>query len=232
MSSAPRGTRHSKALHFRCSRPSGVCAVGSGSRLRSRASTRWTRCSRASASTVRTSRTPGRISASRSCPPTTCSCGPEYREPVARVLLVLGLMAAAALLAGWANLATRLLARGVERRRELGARALELARRVGGQVLTVSIYTRRRRPRDHDGQRRNAGDERTGGSPHVQQAGQPVRGRGTQNEPDQATDSRKPLECLYPFGNRWPWPARPSSSDWPRGLPPSVRLPTPQAWTR
>lgn len=68
---------------------------------------------------------------------------PEYREPVARVLLVLGLMAAAGLLVGCANLATLLLARGVERRRELairralGAGALDLARRVGTEVLLL-----------------------------------------------------------------------------------------------
>ena len=68
---------------------------------------------------------------------------PEYREPVARVLLVLGLMAAAGLLVGCANLATLLLARGVERRRELairraiGAGALELAHRVGMEVLLL-----------------------------------------------------------------------------------------------
>ena len=68
---------------------------------------------------------------------------PEYREPVARVLLVLGLMAAGGLLVGCANLATLLLARGVERRRELairralGAGALELARRVGTEVLLL-----------------------------------------------------------------------------------------------
>ena len=40
---------------------------------------------------------------------------PEYREPVARVLLALGLMALAGLLVGCANLATLLIARGVER---------------------------------------------------------------------------------------------------------------------
>ena len=68
---------------------------------------------------------------------------PEYREPVARVLLVLGLMAAAGLLVGCANLATLLLARGVERRRELairralGAGAVEIARRVGVEVLLL-----------------------------------------------------------------------------------------------
>ena len=71
---------------------------------------------------------------------------PEYREPVARVLLVLGLMAAAGLLVGCANLATLLLSRGVERRRELairralGAGALDLARRVGVEVtLLVAV---------------------------------------------------------------------------------------------
>ena len=68
---------------------------------------------------------------------------PEYREPVARVLLVLGLMAAAGLLVGGANLATLLLARGIERRRELairralGAGALDLARRVGVEVTLL-----------------------------------------------------------------------------------------------
>ena len=68
---------------------------------------------------------------------------PEYREPVARVLLVLGLMAAAGLLVGCANLATLLLSRGVERRRELairralGAGALDLARRVGVEVVLL-----------------------------------------------------------------------------------------------
>ena len=68
---------------------------------------------------------------------------PEFREPVARVLLVLGLMAAAGLLVGCANLATLLLARGVERRRELairralGAGALDLARRVAAEVLLL-----------------------------------------------------------------------------------------------
>ena len=71
---------------------------------------------------------------------------PEYREPVARVLLVLGLMAAAGLLVGCANLATLLLSRGVERRREvairraLGAGAFDLARRVGVEVtLLVAV---------------------------------------------------------------------------------------------
>ena len=68
---------------------------------------------------------------------------PEYREPVARVLLVLGLMAMAGLLVGCANLATLLIARGIERRRELavrralGAGALDLARRVGAEVLLI-----------------------------------------------------------------------------------------------
>ena len=68
---------------------------------------------------------------------------PEYREPVARVLLVLGLMAAAGLLVGCANLATLLLSRGVERRRELairralGAGAFDLARRVGVEVALL-----------------------------------------------------------------------------------------------
>ena len=68
---------------------------------------------------------------------------PEYREPVARVLLVLGLMAAAGLLVGCANLATLLLSRSVERRRELairralGAGALDLARRVGVEVAIL-----------------------------------------------------------------------------------------------
>ena len=68
---------------------------------------------------------------------------PEYREPVARVLLVLGLMALAGLLVGCANLATLLLARGVERRRELavrralGAGALDLARLVGAEVVLL-----------------------------------------------------------------------------------------------
>ena len=68
---------------------------------------------------------------------------PEYREPVARVLLVLGLMALAGLLVGCANLATLLLARGVERRRELavrralGAGTLDLARLVGAEVALL-----------------------------------------------------------------------------------------------
>ena len=68
---------------------------------------------------------------------------PEYREPVARVLLVLGLMALAGLLVGCANLATLLLARGVERRRELairralGAGTLDLARLVGAEVVLL-----------------------------------------------------------------------------------------------
>ena len=68
---------------------------------------------------------------------------PEYREPVARVLAVLGAMAAAGLLTGCANLATLLLARGFERRRELavrralGAGALDLVRRVGVEVLLL-----------------------------------------------------------------------------------------------
>ena len=68
---------------------------------------------------------------------------PEYREPVARVLLVLGLMAVAGLLVGCANLATLLPTRDVERRRELavrralGAGALDLARRVGVEVTLL-----------------------------------------------------------------------------------------------
>ena len=68
---------------------------------------------------------------------------PEYREPVARVLLMLGLMAVAGLLVGCANLATLLIARGLERRRELavrralGAGALDLARRVGAEVVLL-----------------------------------------------------------------------------------------------
>ena len=68
---------------------------------------------------------------------------PEYREPVARVLLVLGLMAAAGLLVGCANLSTLLIARGLERRRELsvrralGARALDLVWRVGAEVALL-----------------------------------------------------------------------------------------------
>jgi len=68
---------------------------------------------------------------------------PEYREPVARVLLMLGLMAMAGLLVGCANLATLLIARGLERRRELavrralGAGTLDLARRVGAEVVLL-----------------------------------------------------------------------------------------------
>ncbi|MYN67888.1 MAG: FtsX-like permease family protein [Acidobacteria bacterium] len=68
---------------------------------------------------------------------------PEYREPVGRVLLMLGLMAMAGLLVGCANLATLLIARGLERRRELavrralGAGALDLARRVGAEVVLL-----------------------------------------------------------------------------------------------
>ncbi len=68
---------------------------------------------------------------------------PEYRAPVARVLLVLGLLAMAGLLVGCANLATLLIARGLERRRELavrralGAGALDLAWRVGAEVALL-----------------------------------------------------------------------------------------------
>ena len=68
---------------------------------------------------------------------------PEYREPVVRVLLALGSMAAAGLLIACANLATLLLARGTERRRELalrralGASVPHLARRIGAEVFLL-----------------------------------------------------------------------------------------------
>ncbi|MCY4029966.1 MAG: ADOP family duplicated permease [Acidobacteria bacterium] len=68
---------------------------------------------------------------------------PQYRQPVVQTLLVLGLMAAAGLLIACFNLATLLLARGNERRRELairlalGASSLDLARRVGAEVAVL-----------------------------------------------------------------------------------------------
>ncbi len=68
---------------------------------------------------------------------------PEFRDEVAAFLAVLGLMAAAALAVACANLATLLLARSTEWRRELairralGASRVDLVRRLGAEVALL-----------------------------------------------------------------------------------------------
>ena len=135
--------RYWRASPFPGSRRSVGCAAANDGRRSRRASPRWTRLlarERTANPFYPDTNQPWRVAV---LPGNYLRLWPEYRQPVVQTLLVLGLMAAAGLLIACFNLATLLLARGTERRRELairlalGASSLDLARRVGAEVAVL-----------------------------------------------------------------------------------------------